>query len=326
MGHLNTRSWARRSIILVLIFSWALDVGASEFNKRIAIVEAAGNDARTQVPLLIDAINAWEASDGNRRLALVCSGLAGHLGELGQDKEAETFYARAVAVNPKDIDHRINHSASLLRLGRIDESIAESMVSYRYDHENGAALANLCSAYTIIEDFTRALPYCEKAVKRMPSSAAFQGLATVYAELGRHQEAAEMLATARKSPQTEVIYAAERQAEGARIRFVETYVSSLAGRWDEGEKTLAAMMKENPAAMEPYFMRGRARLRSGNYDGAIVDFDKAYAMKPTTNATLWYRARAKQKAGRAAGAAEDRAKACRGGWMPACPKKRGTAE
>lgn len=309
--------------ILILILVCAARAAASEFDRFVDAGVAAGSDPRAAIPQLIEAVKAWESSDGKSRLSAVCNQLGIHLLSVGDQKEAEIFFARAVSLAPHKAAPRSNHGASLVRLGRIDQAISEHAEVFRLEPENEGNLRNFCAALLSIEAFARARPYCESSVRLAPDVASPSiNLAQVYAELGRHDEAAKAIAAAKAKAGARMI-APDKYYEVGVLRSAEAYVASLAGRGDEGEKLFLEQMKDEPASPLPFAARGRARLRRGDYDGAISDFDKAYAMNPEAMIfVLPQRASANQKAGRPALAAEDRTKACAAGWMPACSRKK----
>lgn len=306
---------------LFLLLACAPKAGASEF-ARLAAVAEAQNDSRAVILTLIKAIDAWEPPDGKDSLAKICGRLGRNLVITGDYKEAETFFARAVSLSPNDAGYRIGRTFTLLLLGRVDESIGEALTVYRMNPRETGNLMNLCGALLQAEEFERARPYCLEVTRLAPDDyQGFMGMATVLAELGRHQEAAKMLAEAKTKPSSPMLRSEDSFSMDMRAR--EAYIVSLGGRWDDGERIFQELIQRLPTEPSFYAGRGLARLRRGRYDAAIADFDAAYALKPAeVIRVLHQRANANQKAGRPALAAEDRIKACRAGWAAACLKKK----
>jgi O-antigen ligase len=58
--------------------------------------------------------------------------LAGYRAEQGRDEEAERHFARALALEPSNLDWRIARAEALARLGRRDEALAEARTARQY--------------------------------------------------------------------------------------------------------------------------------------------------------------------------------------------------
>ncbi len=143
-------------------------------------------------------------------------------GLLGRDQRALAHAARALALNPSHWPSHYEHGKILHRLGRLEEAVTAYETALRHGaHEHFQALALLAECQYRLARWPAAAASFERLVERFPHVATgFAGLAAVWSELGRLEEARQALERAReldpRAPNLRPIATRLRQLEAAR--------------------------------------------------------------------------------------------------------------
>jgi tetratricopeptide (TPR) repeat protein len=169
-------------------------------------------------------------------------GRAGLYAELRRHGEAAADYARAIEVDPK------GPAAAQARRGR-------------------------AAAYQAARQYERALADCEEWLKADPRSAeAYYQRGLVYAQMGRHGEAAADF--------SRVIELDPKGPDAAQARRGRADAYQAARQYEKAVAAYGELLKADPGSAEAYYQRGLLYAQLGRHGEAAADFSRAIEPDP----------------------------------------------
>jgi TolB-like protein len=101
--------------------------------------------------------------------------------------------ARALEINPSDVDNIAHRGSILVWAGRAAEALPWLEGALRFDRPNGFAAGRLCMAYYFLLRYSEAVDACDRALSSNPGRntqmLTHPVLAAAYSEMGRQQDA-----------------------------------------------------------------------------------------------------------------------------------------
>jgi tetratricopeptide (TPR) repeat protein/TolB-like protein len=219
--------------------------------------------------------------------------------------EAEEHFRQAIGLHPGDWSAYNNLGYFLYTSGRYEEAAREYEYVVALDRENTLGWGNLGASYMLAGDFESALTTYQRALEIQPRQFVYSNLGLMYYYLGRFTEAIEAQRAAVELAQNDYLAWSNLgdalwmsgQAEEARAAFQNSRELAAAALEvnpnDPGVLMdlawITAMLDRPKAAREladralaaapddPYahYFSGLVRLRAGDQDAALTDFEAA---------------------------------------------------
>jgi tetratricopeptide (TPR) repeat protein len=232
---------------------------------------APGTDSMNRGRILADqgqveaAIKEFEkAIEENPLLTGAHMGLGDAALKAGDLDKAETGFAKAAALEPKNFRAQLMHATVLQELGKLNESIRAYLRALNLRPGDFQANLNLGTAYLQAGEPQSALAYSKHAVEIKPDDGpARANLGVVYQSLGRHEDAV-----------TEFQQAAELTELSPELltNLADSY--GRAKRYEEMVATLEQVVEVKPSAVA-YERLGSGQFRLALYDKSLASFRRA---------------------------------------------------
>lgn len=230
-------------------------------NEQIVEVAREWRDAGRQD----DAIRLLAmAIERNPTLTVVRVELGDLYSNVGDYSLAETQYAEAARVDPRNFDTQFKHGTVLQLLNRLSDSVRAYLRALAIRPDDFNANLNLATAYVQLNESTQAISYAEKATQVDPlNGVARANLAGIYSEVGRHEDAVKA-------------YEAASELMPLSAKLLMNWADSLQHlqRYEEMANTLRAAIAISPSAAA-YERLGFAEFKLRQYAGAEESFGKA---------------------------------------------------
>lgn len=185
-------------------------------------------------------------------------------------KEAIIYYKRALLVNPKDTEARINLADVYGWKGEYDRSIGLYKEVLEDEPNNVSAMLGLAKVLRWAQRFEEAKNIYRQIIQKEPENInALSGLSTTLAFTNNYEKAIDIINKAIEiSPQDAELY--KNKAE----------FLSWQGRFKEAIAIYNEALKLNPKDPEIYHNIGNTFTWSKNYKRAVEAFEKAYNLEP----------------------------------------------
>jgi len=250
---------------------------------RQARAAARGSELTTRVNL-IDGILALNQRHADHAQELF-------LAALDQATQSKDFYLQASALNDLCISsRRLNRNEEAIRFGERAATAAAQAGARRIE---GAAHANLGTAYVLLGEFDAAIAHEQKAVETQRAIGAKSFLMNDLGELGVIYDRADQSAKAIPYYQQAFQMAQELGSKRDATRFAENLATALtklkqwqpATDWNERARVLAAETGENLA----YLKRNQALIADGldHTEEAVRLYHELLAGKSTPDELRW---------------------------------------
>lgn len=235
----------------------------------VALLFAAGTFARNRD--YRDAVSIWTTSVvAYPHSARAHSNLAQAWQEARRPTEANTHFARAVALDSRYVPARYNWGVALLEQNRTADAIVQLGVAVQLAPDHADALVNLGAALARADRAAEAVPHFERALQLKPAADVHFNLGTALVELNRDDPAAAHLRAALQlNPAlVEAHYQLGRLAERA-------------GRMDEAEAHFSTTLRQAPDHLGAHRRLGLLEARRENLVAAAGHFRALIRIQPS---------------------------------------------
>ena len=206
------------------------------------------------------------------------------LEERGKVKEAVAHYTRAIRINPRYADPRVNLANILSNQGKVDEAITGYKRAIRLNPYEARAYNNLGAVLEQRGEVEAAIEYYSKAAEVQPDlAAAHANLGHAYLEVGRTDEAIE-----------EYVEAARLDPLSAETHHSLGLALAQAGSMEEAIRCHEEALRINPDYADAHVDLGVALVSQGRLDEAAEHYKQALRIKPAhakahnNLAVVWY--------------------------------------
>lgn len=306
-----------------LLLALLAAANASEFERIMTGTPPGEPEARIQ--RLASALKAWTPADSREgRLSALCE-LGKELVYEQRGDEALPFLDRALEFDKRDACALRWKAEALVERKRYPDArrVVDRLLRVDPENVNGRRLD--CSIDLMLERYSQAVSSCEGFARTGGvTQTTQQKLALAYSYAGRTADAERAWRSSTEAPLGANVPQAERVLLDLENRVVEAAVHGWGRSPDAGLAQLDKALEDYPGFTMALLMRGRLYAHLGRFERAVTDFTAVLSRFPGNTPALVFRANALEKAGRKQEAAADRVAACRKGWTPACPPKRGT--
>lgn len=189
--------------------------------------------------------------------------------DTGDYSKAETSYASAARLEPRNFDAQYFHGLTLQLLNRLTEAVRAYLRALSIRPDDFSANLNIATAYLQLGEPAQALQYAQRAVRLNADEASARvNLGAIYAALGDHQSAV-----------IEYQQAAELMELTPQLLLNLAESLGQTGRFDEMRNTLEQLVRSAPSAVA-WERLGSAQFRLGQYDDSLTSFRSALELDP----------------------------------------------
>jgi tetratricopeptide (TPR) repeat protein len=222
---------------------------------------------------------------------------------MGQFDYAERCFREAMKIKD-DLEVNDYLSQTLMRLGRLDEALAEMKIMINAQPSNAALLLQAAHVAYMLEDYDEMKKLCEQALSQN-SELAMANYMLAQAVLGQGDMISgiayltkaisqnEQLSDARllraktllkmsdvKGASEDVVWLLEHTEADEDVLLMAARVAHLSGKDDTALDIYNKVIDLNPFQMDAYRERGQIRYEQGDKKGAEEDMQKLLEMNP----------------------------------------------
>ena len=222
---------------------------------------------------------------------------------IGQFDYAERCFREAMKIKD-DLEVNDYLSQTLMRLGRLDEALAEMKIMINAQPSNAALLLQAAHVAYMLEDYDEMKKLCEQALSQN-SELAMANYMLAQAVLGQGDMISgiayltkaisqnEQLSDARllraktllkmsdvKGASEDVVWLLEHTEADEDVLLMAARVAHLSGKDDTALDIYNKVIDLNPFQMDAYRERGQIRYEQGDKKGAEEDMQKLLEMNP----------------------------------------------
>lgn len=222
---------------------------------------------------------------------------------MGQFDYAERCFREAMKIKD-DLEVNDYLSQTLMRLGRLDEALAEMKIMINAQPSNAALLLQAAHVAYMLEDYDEMKKLCEQALSQN-SELAMANYMLAQAVLGQGDMISgiayltkaisqnEQLSDARllraktllkmsdvKGASEDVVWLLEHTEADEDVLLMAARVAHLSGKDDTALDIYNKVVDLNPFQMDAYRERGQIRYEQGDKKGAEEDMQKLLEMNP----------------------------------------------
>ncbi len=180
---------------------------------------------------------------------------------------------KAVALDPKDVQFRLDRADVLIELSRVSEAMADYNEALRLEPDNVDAVVGRVYAAGRLGDLKGALKLAEAGRSRLPNVPAIQMALGFAHEMNGNLEPAAIAYQAASTPKPAFL-----------ALTALTRVQRLQGRYDQALATIAAAEALKPDSPFVPLQRGSIWLDQEQYAKAVAQYDLALGREPTAEA------------------------------------------
>ena len=189
--------------------------------------------------------------------------------DTGEYAKAETSYATAAGLEPRNFDAQYHWGLSLQLLSRLPEAVAAYLRSLSIRPDDFNANLNIATAYMQLGEARTGMKFAQAAVRLKPDDGAARvNLGAIYAALGEHQSAV-------------LEYQQAAEVMDLNPQLLLNLADSLAKieRLQEAQNTLEQLIATSPSAVSHERM-GSVLFRLQQYEPSLAEFRKALELDP----------------------------------------------
>jgi len=199
--------------------------------------------------------------------------LATALSKQGQTAEAESTLAQIVKLEPTVLSHRLRQVAYYDRQQQYEQAEAVLQDAVRLEPDNDQRRLILAEYVAKRRGLEPAEAALQQARKELPHAGKLWfALGTLYESTQR----AELARVLYRDMQAE--FAGKPEASEAQVKLAG--LDWAAGKTDEAERQIQAVLKDNARSGEALLLRGKIALQRGNGKDAILDFRSVIKDQP----------------------------------------------
>lgn len=233
----------------------------------VASLYAANHRAADAVPLVRRAL---EAHPGHLELL---DALATTLVKAGRVEDAEVTLKQIMTLEPTVLGHRLRFVAFLDQQQRYDQAEALLQEAVRQEPDSDQRRLALVEYLAKRRGLAQAEAALQQAIHELPLSGTLRlALAGVYEATQRPELASETYHLMQKE------FAGKPESAQAQVKLAA--LDWTAGRMEEAEQRIQAVLKENPQSSEALLLRGKIALQRGHGKDAVLDFRSVLKDQP----------------------------------------------